>query len=331
MTAASASNLSRAKIHRLLQAVGSAPTQTEPDVEASPYDWRDPHSFDEDQRNRLAAMMTQGAALLSDRFVHFYHSEFNVKATSIKQHFAADLNSHIRLDEGFSLPFGPAPDQPCGFLAVGAEAALDWATRLLGDSEGNDDPDRVISSLETSLLSDLLAASAEAVLGSLGDSHNLQASSNLCQGGAPVPYGPTDEICHVVFQIQEAEAEEMAELSLVLPCSTLAPALGKALSTEVQPSAEQLSRLLMEHVQKMTVTVTAHLAAIRLSFEEILDLGPDDVLLIDKPLEEPMDVIVDGRTVFRGRPAQSNGQYAVFVTECTTESARHTTPPPATH
>jgi flagellar motor switch protein FliN len=330
MTAASASNLSRAKIHRLLQAVGSAPTQTEPDVEASAYDWRDPHYFNEDQRNRLAAMMTQGAALLSDRFVHFYHSEFNVKATSIKQHYAADLNSHIRLDEGFSLPFGPDADHPCGFLAVGAEVALNWATRLLGDSESNDEPGRVISSLEESLLSDLLAASAEAVLESLGDSQNLQAGSNLCRSGAAVPYGPTEEICHVVFQIQEAEAEETAELSFVLPCSTLAPAVGKALAAEVQPSAEQLARLLMEHVQKMPVTVTAHLAAIRLSFEEVLDLGPDDVLLIDKPIEEPMDVIVDGRTVFRGRPAQSNGQYAVFVTECTTESARPTTPPPAT-
>jgi flagellar motor switch protein FliM len=310
--------------------VGSAPRQTESDVEVSVYDWRDPHYFNEDQRNRLAALMTQGAALLSDRFAHFCHSEFNVKAASIKQHYAADLACKIRLDEGFALPFGPDPDQPCGFLVVGTEAALDWATRLLGDSESNGDSERAISSLEESLLSDLMTASAEAVLDLLSSSEDLQVGSNLCRGGATMPYGATDEVGHIVFEIQEADAEQKAELSFVLPCSMLAPVVGKTLSAETQPGQEQLAQVLMEHVQQMPVTVTARLASIRLSFEEMFDLAPNDVLLIDKPMEEPLDVIVDGRTVFRGRPAQSNGQYAIFVTDCTAERANQTTAPPPT-
>lgn len=330
MTAAAASNLTRAKVHRLLQAVGSAPNQTEPNVEVSVYDWRDPHYFNEDQRNRLAALMIQGAALLSDRFVHFYHSEFNVKAASIKQHYAADLAGQIRLDEGFSLPFGPEPNQPCGFLVVGAETALDWAKRLLGDSENNGDSERTISSLEESLLSDLLTAGAEAVLGLLGDRDNLKVDGTLGHGCLTLPYGPTDEICHIVFEIQEAEAGQKAELSFVLPCRVLAPMVGKALSAEAQPSQEQLAQVLMEHVQQMPVTVTARLASVRLSFADVFDLAPNDVLLIDKPVEEPLDVIVDGRTVFRGRPAQANGQYAIFVTNCTAERANPTTPQPAT-
>ncbi|UCD50010.1 MAG: FliM/FliN family flagellar motor switch protein, partial [Phycisphaerales bacterium] len=150
--------------------------------------------------------------------------------------------------------------------------------------------------------------------------------------GCPaMPYGPTDEICHVVFEIQEAEAEQKAELSFVLPCSLLAPAVGKALSAEAQPSREQLAQVLMEHVQQMPVTVTARLASIRLSFEEVFDLAPNDVLLIDKPIEEPLDVIVDARTVFRGRPAQSHGQYAIFVTDCTAERVNQTATQPAAH
>jgi len=329
MTAASASNLSRAKIQRLLQAVGSAPRQTEPDVEVSVYDWRDPHYFNEDQRNRLAAVMTQGAALLSDRFAHFYHSEFNVKATSIKQHYAADLAGQVHLDEGFSLSFGPEPDQPCGFLVVGSEAALDWATRLLGDSENSDDSERTISSLEESLLSDLLTAGAEAVLGLLGDRDDLKVNSTLGHGPLTPPYGPTEEICHIAFEIQEAEAEQKAEMSFVLPCRVLAPVIGKTVSAETRPAQEQLAQVLMGHVQEMPVTVTARLASIRLSFADVFDLAPNDVLLIDKPIEEPLDVIVDGRTVFRGRPAQANGQYAIFITDSTAERAHRTAPQPA--
>ena len=330
MTVASDSNLSKAKVHRLLQAVGSIPAVAESGVEAGEWDWRTPHYFNEDQRNRLAAVMTQVAALLSDRFVHFYNSEFNVRTTSISQHFAADLTRQIHPDQGFSLPFGPAPDHPCGFLVVPSEAALSWATRLLGDSETNNDPDRVISSLEESLLSDLLTAVVETFLRPLNVNQNLQAGVNLSKGCPAIPYERTEEICRIVFQIQQAEAKETAEVSFVLPCSLLAPVVGKPLRAEVQPSQEQLAHLLMEHVQQMPVTVTARLAATRLSFEEVLDLSVDDILLIDKPLKEPMDVIVDGRVVFRGRPARSNGQYAIFVTECTTERARKTATPSAT-
>jgi len=329
MTSASASNLSRARIGRLLQAVGSVPAETDPGIEAIDYNWLDPHYFDEDQRNRLAAVMTQVAALLSDRFAHFYKKEFDVKATSITQHFAADLAGQTKGNQGFSLSFGPDPEQSCGFLTIGAEAALGWATRLLGDSEASDDPDRAISSLEESLLLDLMTAIVGAFLGSLGADPNLHPSANLFKGCPAMPGELTEEICRIVFQVQQAEAEETNEVAFVLPCHVLAPVVGKPLLVEAQPSQGQLAQALMEHVQQMPVTVTAHLATTRLSFEEVLDLKADDILLIDKPLDEPLDVIVDGQTVFRGRPAQSNGQYAIFVTECTTERARQTAAPSA--
>ena len=324
MTASSAPNLSSAKVRRLLAAVGSAPGSAEEVPEVTAYDWRDPHYFNEDQRNRLAAVMTQVAALMSDRFAHFYNSEFNVKAVSITAHFAEDLARQIEPDQGFSLPFGPDSDHPCGFLIVGTEAALDWATRLLGDSEANNDPDRVMSALEESLLSDLLTAVARTFLDPLGTNPSLEPTGHLGKGCPAVSYEPTEEICQIVFQIQKADAAETAEVSFVLPCRVLAPSVGKALSAEAKPPQEQLARLLMEHVQQMSVAVTVRLAATRLSFEEVLDLSPDDVLLIDKPMEEPVDVMIEGQTVFRGRPAQSNGQYAVFVTECAADPTSKT-------
>lgn len=329
MTASSAPNLSRAKIQRLLAAVGSAPGTAEVVPEVTAYDWRDPHYFNEDQRNRLAAVMTQVAALMSDRFAHFYNSEFNVKAVSITEHFAEDLARQIEPDHGFSLLFGPDSDHPCGFLIVGTEAALDWATRLLGDSEASNDPDRVISSLEESLLSDLLTAVARAFLDPLGTHPNLEPAGNLGKGCPAVSYELTEEICRIVFQIQKADATETADVSLVLPCRVLAPSVGKSLSAEAKPPQEQLARLLMEHLQQMPVAVTVRLAATRLSFEEVLDLGPGDILLIEKPIEELVDVMIDGQTVFRGRPAQADGQYAVLVTECAADPTSKTATNPA--
>ena len=54
--------------------------------------------------------------------------------------------------------------------------------------------------------------------------------------------------------------------------------------------------------------------------EEVLDLAPGDVLLLDKGLDEPVDLILHNETVFRGRPAQKDGQYAVLITERAADS-----------
>ncbi|MHC4517953.1 MAG: FliM/FliN family flagellar motor switch protein [Planctomycetota bacterium] len=320
MTESSAPTLSGSKIQQLLNAVGSAPAAVEPASEATVYNWCDPHYFDEDQRNRLAAVMTQVAALLSGRFAHFYQSEFDVKVVSITQHFADGLSRQVELDRSFSLPFGPDAEHPCGFLAVAAQTALGWAARLLGDAEAGDDPDRTVSSLEESLLTDLLTAVTQAFLASLGGAHDLHPGSELFKGTPVMPCEPTTQLCHVVFQVQEADANA-AEIQLVLPCETLAPLVGKPLAPQSHPPQEQLARLLMEHVYDIPVAVTARLATTWLSFQDVLDLATDDILLIEKPIEEPVDLIIGNRVVFRGSPAQSAGQYAVFVTECTANAA----------
>jgi flagellar motor switch protein FliM len=325
MTDPSAANLNRAKLHQLLAAVGSAPAQDEPTPEAVLYDWRDPHYFNEDQCNRLAAVMSQVSALLAERCAHYFNSEFKVVPTSITQHSAGDLSQHFDPKRGFSQAFGPEAKPACGFLGVGAEIAMDWVTRLLGDTEAEQDTERMLSSLEESLLSDLIGALVEAFLTVLKPHHELRPSGEVSRGSVDVAFEPTDPICRIVFQISQAEGDDSAasEVTFVLAGPILAPVVGKSLQPLPTIPPDELSRLLMEHVHQMPVSVTARLASTRLSFEEVLDLASGDVLLIDKPLDEPVELIINNQTVFRGRPAQSTGQYAVFITERATDSDAH--------
>jgi flagellar motor switch protein FliM len=314
MTAPTGANLNRARRHCLLAAVGSTPTPVEIPPEAALYDWRDPHYFNEDQRNRLAAIMSQVAAVLSERCAHFFNSEFKVVPASITQHFANDVGRHVNVERGFSLTFGPAQKPPCGFLGIGADVAMDWVTRLLGDSESDQDPNRPLSSLEESLLLDLAGAMAEAFLDSLKPHQDLKPAGQVTQGAA-VSFEPTDPICRIVFRIGQAEADAPSEVTFIVSGPTLSPVVGKSIQAKTTLSPEELTRLLMEHVQQMPVVISARLGSTRLSFDEVLDLAPGDILLIDKPLDEPVDLIIRNQTVFRGRPAQSDGQYAVFITE----------------
>lgn len=321
MTASSGVHLNRARLHRLLAAVGSAPAPAATSASgAAPYDWRDPHYFNEDQRNRLAAVMSQVGAVLSERCAHFFNSEFEVVPVSITQHFADDMGRHVDMTQSFSLGFGPAQKPSCGFLVIGADVALDWVTRLLGDSESDPDPNRPLSSLEESLLSDLAGAMTDAFVDSLRPHQDLKPAGRVVRGPAAAPFEPTDPICRVVFRIGKAESDATSQITFIVGGPTLAPVVGKSVPAKATVKQDELSRLLMEHVHQMPVTICARLGSTRLSFGEVLDLAPGDVLLIDKGLDEPVDLILHNQTVFRGRPTQSEGRYAVFITECTAAS-----------
>ena len=315
MTGPSVQYLNRAKIRRLLAAVGSMPGDDRAAPEAAAYNWRDPHYFNEDQRHRLATLMSQVAALIAEAFTHFFRHDFDVAPTAITQHFAAELYNRTDIEQSRCLAFGAESAHPCGFLAIASATALKWVTRLLGDSEGDSDPGRALSALEESLLCDLGTTMVEGFLASLRPSHDLHPKKEITDGQPSIQFELSEEICQIVFEIRQADAEESDRALFALPCAMLAPLVGKEPSQSAPVSPEELSRILTEHLNRMPVTVTARLASTRLGFAELADLHRDDVLLFDKAIDEPVELLLDGRVVFRGRPARSDGHYAVVLTQ----------------
>ena len=93
---------------------------------------------------------------------------------------------------------------------------------------------------------------------------------------------------------------------------------GKTVRDSGEFSAEDISKLILEHLQEMPVLITGQLASAVLSFEELMNLQADDILLLDKRVDQPVELIVDGRTVYYGRPAKSAGKYAVTITTTAT-------------
>jgi flagellar motor switch protein FliM len=56
-----------------------------------------------------------------------------------------------------------------------------------------------------------------------------------------------------------------------------------------------------------------------LTFEEIVNLQVDDILVLDKRIDQPAELIVDDRTYYYGCPAKSAGKYAVTITNMAAE------------
>ena len=309
-----ANNLSNEKIHQLLIAVGSGPMEDTTGIKATEYNWNQPHYFDRKQLNRLDEFTKKVARAMAVKFVDFCHSEFDVTVVSTIQHFAAELVDQA-MESGqddYYLVFGTDQDHPCGLISIPTQTAFGWATQLLGDPESEEDSGRDLSQLEESLLLDLLSALVGAFSQKTWD---FQPAKNIVRRLFPLELQGTEELCKITFDVKKTDQEKSSKAYILILCSKLESAVGKAEQTVGGFSAEDISNAILGHMQQMPVYITAQLASTVLTLKEIMSLEVGDILLLDKKVSEPIELITSGRTALLGRPAKLAGKHAVVITE----------------
>jgi flagellar motor switch protein FliM len=310
-----ANNLSKEKIQQLLTAVGSGPKEDTTGIEATEYNWNQPHYFDRKQLNRLDEFTKKVAKAMAVKFVDFCHSEFDVTVVSTKQHFAAELVDQA-MESGqddYYLAFGTDQSHPCGLISIPTKTAFIWATQLLGDPESEEeDSGRDLSQLEESLLLDLLSALIEAFSQKIWD---FQPAKNIVRRLFPLELKGTEELCKITFDVKKTDQEKSSEAYILILCSELETVVGKAEQTVGGFSADDISKAILGHMQQMPVCITAQLASMVLTLEEIMSLEVGDILLLDKKVNESIELVVSGQTALLGRPAKSAGKHAVLITE----------------
>jgi flagellar motor switch protein FliM len=321
MSARTANNLSKEAIQRLRAAVGSKPAEDTTQIEATEYNWNQPHYFDHNQLNKLEDFSENLAGAVAEKFTDFCHGEFEVKIVSTTQHFAAELLGHASdsKEDDYFLAFGTDQEHPYGLISIPAQTAFIWATQLLGDTESEEDSRVNLSQLEESLLLDIASAIVKAFSDIYGDS-DFQPGQSIVRRLWPIELKGTEELCKITFQVKESNRENSSEAYVLVLCSQLEPIVGKAEQVVGGFSAEDVSKAIFGHMQQMSVSVTAQLASTALTLEEIMSLGVDDILLLDKRIDEPVELIINGRPVLRGQPAKSAGKYAMVITETVTSA-----------
>ncbi len=310
-----ANNLSKEKIQQLLTAVGSGPKEDTTGIEATEYNWNKPHCFDRKQVNKLDNFTKKVAKAMTVKFVNFCHSEFDVTVVSKKQHFAAELLDQA-IESGqddYYLAFGTDQSNPCGLISIPTKTAFIWATQLLGDPESEEeDSGRDLSQLEESLLLDMLSALIEVFSQKFWD---FQPAGNIVRRLLPLDLKGTEELCKIIFDVKKTGQEKSSEAYILILCSKLETVVGKAEQAVGGFSADDISKAILGHIQQMPVCITAQLASMVLTLEEIMTLEVGDILLLDKKVNEPIELITSGRTALLGRPAKLAGKHAMVITE----------------
>lgn len=89
----------------------------------------------------------------------------------------------------------------------------------------------------------------------------------------------------------------------------------ESISGAAAAPSEVPSNVKLDLLMNVELAVTLRFGSRRLLLREILDLHPGAVVGLDRQVEEPVDVLLDGRLVARGEVVVMDGNYGLRVTE----------------
>ncbi|MFA5424032.1 MAG: FliM/FliN family flagellar motor switch protein [Phycisphaerae bacterium] len=303
------------KIRQLMNYIG-VPKDPAEKIEATDYDWTVPHCFNSAELEKLNEFAGIIAPALTSRFDKFLQSSFEVSVSQITQHYAEKYISSIieAQNKDYYLILKGEKDSSCGLVIVPNDTAAYWLKILLGESETTQ---KEISQLENFLLGDLISQLADAVI--ISDRRlNLTAAKTLLSENFSLDIAGSEELCKITFDIMQNGSDQHCQMHIVLPCSKLQPIV-TAISNKKKLTPEQVKNMILEHAKQLPVGITARFAEAELKFEQILTLQKGDVLMLDKKITEPVELIVEGRTRYLAHTAKCDGRLAVRITHANTK------------
>ena len=330
MTSALESRLDRITSEQLLAAIGSDPADQAEQPEAAEHDWHRPQCLSGEQLSRLEAFVVEVAGVIGTKFERFCNAATNVTVSSSTLHFAGELLRELSESKDSYLAFGRDPQGPTAFLGVPPETAAAWTQLVLGESEPQGQPEAGLSTLEQSLLLDISNAVVDSLTRALAQQDaqqgQMRSSGLLVTGPPPVQFEKSLEVCKINLEIEVPDTAK-SQAYFVIPCDELISVAGYDAQGRSGSDQQDNSAVLLEHLKSMTVSVTARLISTSLSFGQVMNLDCDDIVLLDKTLDEPVDLIIEGRTAFQGRLAKSEGHLAVALTGPSVAATRHVAEP----
>jgi flagellar motor switch protein FliN/FliY len=78
----------------------------------------------------------------------------------------------------------------------------------------------------------------------------------------------------------------------------------------------------MELLYDVELEATLQFGSREMPLHEVLDLGPGDVIELDRHVSEPVDLVVGDRIVARGEVVVASGNFALRITEVATPQLR---------
>jgi flagellar motor switch protein FliN/FliY len=108
-------------------------------------------------------------------------------------------------------------------------------------------------------------------------------------------------------------AERDSETTVHAPSSNVVAKVADF--AELTPAAESPSPAPLDRLLGVSVTATAELGRATLAVGDVLKLGVGSILQLDRPVSEPVDLVIQGVRLARGEVVIVDDRFAIHIKE----------------
>lgn len=306
--------MTREKLQRLMARVQQSPPPPPP-AQVQEFDWTRPHRFGAEARSMLEGLGRRVAVAVQKALNEQFNQPIEAQLREIREHCACRLSQAITEGKEVIYVVGLRDEnkQSIGCLLFTFENACILIAQMLNDPEAAIGQDGTFSALEDTILMDV----ASILVVPLDDVLQEQIKLKVHLAGQPVRGDWVmrtrilEDLCELSFSVRFKEQEVL--FSLILESTLLDAYIG--IKTPTATSSALSSVRILERLRGAPVSVCAHVATDMIGLGDLAQLEAGDVLVLNKKVRTPMDVLLNGRSCFRAFPADHKGKLALVITE----------------
>ena len=283
-----------------------------------PYDFRRPDKFSKEQWHTLQSMHDTFARVVGAALSSRLRTLVSVRLSSIDQGLYEEWQSQVP-SQTICYVLSMAPLDGNIVLEFNREMAAEFIDRLLGGNGILIDANRELGEIEVTLLRALsggVVKSLEemwaAVLPTQFELKDIGLDAGLIQVA-----GANDVVVTAFFEV--SVGSQLGAMSICLPYTVVEPIV-QMLSTQhwnatgakrtAQPRAHRVMRVLLGQAP---LDVVAQLGGADVPLRAVTEMQPGDTIVLERRIDEPIDVVVGNRPRFRARPGLSGNQVGALI------------------
>lgn len=326
--------LSQNQIDDLLSRMRSGETtqpEPEPTHKIKEYDFSSPKKFTKDQLKSLSSLYENYARVLSSYFTSVLRSSCEVTLSQIEEQRYYEFNNALpdsTLVGIISLtPEDTNFDETTIMLEFSTTFGYMLIDRLMGGSGDLMAPDRDYTEIEHSLLRMIMGNSTKY----LQDVWNgfLELNAHLrsveTNGRLIQTYSPQDIVVIITFEIDDEYYKGTA--NMCMPTANLEEIIDSftvrynhSLKHQDEEKEQQKRERLFEYLKYSDIEIEAHLDDCTMSLGDISQLQVNDVISLNKRIDDDISVMVEGVPWFKARIGEVEAKKALKLVKAEVNS-----------
>ena len=317
--------LSQQEIDTLLSALSSGEIAAE-DVQREseqqkvrPYDFRRPNKFSKEQISTLELIYENYARIVSNYLSSQVRSNIKMKEVSIEQVTYEEFIRSIP-NPTLLLNFRMPPLGGSLLLEINPQFAFQLIELLCGGKAGTQVETRELTDIEKSIIQGMLGGFIESMKGAWQDVVEVEPSLESVESNPQLnqTMSPTESVALATFVIDVAEVQSYANLCIpYLSIEKISDKLEVQYWFQSNNSGEntEYAKVIQGKLMPSRVDLTILMGNTNITVEEFMNLSQGDVLPLDKPTNESLEMYVEDKMHFRVQPGLYKGKLAVQVTD----------------